>query len=159
MGAISRSGALPMGPDGDWLDFAEAKLVRQAQLGHQELLWELGSDVVEQKVLESGGRNNTLEHELMESMLKWFSHGGGILRFIEPVLSKEEGFFLQAKEDINPGEAVISIPMKLMMSRVTARNVLISNRGKYLGAELKSTFEKNEVDVHRFLFFVFFTFI
>ena len=29
--------------------------------------------------------------------------------------------------------------------RVTARNVLLTGRGKYLGAELKSTFEKNEV--------------
>ena len=48
LGAISRSGALPMGENGNWLEYAESKLIKDAQLGHQELLWELGSSVVEQ---------------------------------------------------------------------------------------------------------------
>ena len=147
LGAISRSGALPMGEDGDWLDFAESKLVRDAQLGHQQLLWELGSSVVEEKYFADGGRNMTYEKEVVDKMITWFKNGGGVIRYIEPVLTKEDGYFLRAKEEIQPGESIISIPMKLMMSRVTARNVLISNRGKYLGAELKATFEKDEVNI------------
>ena len=83
----------------------------------------------------------------MDGMIQWFQAGGGVLRYIEPVLTKEDGYYLRATEDIQPHDTIISIPMKLMLSRVTARNVLISNRGKYLGAELKSTFEKDEVGV------------
>jgi len=145
VGAIARSGALPMGESGDWLEYAESKLIKDAQLGHQELLWELGSQVVEQKHLDAGGLNTTMERELVDNMTAWFETGGGILRYIEPRLTKEEGYLLHAKEEISPGDSIISVPMKLMMSRVTARNVLIANRGKYLGAELKNTFEKDEL--------------
>jgi hypothetical protein len=48
-------------------------------------------------------------------------------------------------EDLNAGEPVLSIPLKLTMCRITARNVLIKSRGHYLGDQLKKTFEKNEV--------------
>lgn len=53
----------------------------------------------------------------------------------------------QAVEDIISGEAVVNVPIKLTMCRISARNVLIKNKGKYLGEELKKTFEKNEVGI------------
>lgn len=145
MGAISRAGGLPMGEHAEWVKFVEDKMKREATLHHQELLWELGSEVVEKAMVDAGGMNVTMEDELMNNLVKWFKNGGGVMRYVKPDVSKENGFRLVATEDIDSNEAVLSIPVKLTMCRVTARNVLIKNRGKYLGAELKSTFEKNEV--------------
>lgn len=145
LGAISKAGALPMGTDGEWVKFAEDKLKRDAQLNHQELMWELGSEVAEREFVEAGGMNLTMETELLDGMTEWFQRGGGVLRFVKPNVSKERGFRLIAEEDIDSSETIVSVPVKLTMCRVTARNVLITGRGKYLGAELKSTFEKNEV--------------
>ena len=107
-------------------------------------MWELGTEVVEKDFIEAGGMNETLEAELLTQMTEWFTQGGGSLRFIKPNVSKENGFRLLASEDIDAHETIISVPVKLTMCRVTARNVLITGKGKYLGAELKSTFEKNE---------------
>ena len=107
-------------------------------------MWELGTEVVEKDFIESGGMNETLEAELLTKMTDWFVRGGGSLRYIQPNVTKEDGFRLLATEDIDAEETIISVPVKLTMCRVTARNVLITGKGKYLGAELKSTFEKNE---------------
>jgi hypothetical protein len=50
-----------------------------------------------------------------------------------------------ATEDIAENEVVVQVPIKLTLSRISSRNVLIPRKGKYLGEELKKTFEKNEV--------------
>lgn len=83
LGAISKAGALPMGTDGEWVKFAEDKLKRDAQLGYQELMWELGSEVAERDFVEGGGMNLTMETELLDSMVSWFKKGGGVLRFVK----------------------------------------------------------------------------
>jgi hypothetical protein len=145
LGAISKAGALPMGTDGEWIKFAEDKLKRDAQLNYQELMWELGSEVAERDFVEGGGMNETMEAELLHNMSRWFEKGGGVMRYVKPNVTREHGFRLIAQEDIEAGqEPLVSVPVKLTMCRVTARNVLITGRGKYLGAELKATFEKNE---------------
>lgn len=145
LGAIARAGAFPIGEDGAWAKFAEDKMKRDAQMNHQELLWELGSAVMEAKQVAQGGMNLTMENDLLDNMKEWFEKGGGAMRYAKAVAEPTTGFQLQASEEIQSNEAILSVPVKLTMCRITARNVLISNRGKYLGAELKSTFEKNEV--------------
>jgi len=145
LGAISKTGALPLGSDGEWLELAEKKLKKDASLDYQALLWEKGSEVAERAQIQRGGLNITLEQELLTKMEEWFATGGGKLQFVKPSVTREGGFQLIAEEDILVGDAFVSVPMKLIMCRQTARNVVISNRGKYLGDELQKTFEKDEM--------------
>ena len=100
---------------------------------------------MERSQKEAGGLNVTKENELLSKMKEWFIAGGGKINFVEPSISTEKGFKLIATEDIIPEEVIVSVPMKLIMCRQTARNVLIHQKGKYLGEELAKTFEKNEV--------------
>jgi hypothetical protein len=146
-GAISKAGALPMGDGMKWLKFVEDKLKRDNRIDHQSLLWELGSEVAENEYIQNGGLNVSLEEDLLRNLSTWFENGGGKLRYVQPSVSKETGITLHALEDIEAGEAVIQIPIKLTMCRISARNVLIKSKGKYLGEELKKTFEKNEVRI------------
>ena len=145
LGAIAKTGALPMGTEGEWIDLAVKKMKKENSLDYQALLWELGSEELEKQQIERGGINVTYEEELLENMYEWFTKGGGKLKYIKPAVSKEVGFELLAEEDIGDNEPVISAPLKLIMCRQTARNVLIPNRGKYLGDELSKTFDKNEL--------------
>ena len=89
-------------------------------------MWELGSVVVEKEFIEGGGMNLTLETDLLGGLVSWFERGGGTLRFVRPEVSKENGFRLAVLEDVDEAEAVVSVPVKLTMCRVTARNVLIT---------------------------------
>lgn len=145
MGAISRAGGLVMGSDSGWLKFAESKLKKENSMDHHSLLWEIGSDIAEKFHKEQGGFNLTHERLLLDNMKEWFLKGGGQLRYVEPSITKENGFKLITVEDVQPEEAVVTIPMKLIMCAQTARNVLIDRRGKYLGEELSETFAKSEI--------------
>ena len=145
MGAISRAGALPLGENMEWVKFVEDKMKRDAQIDHQSLLWELGSEVLEQQYVDRGGLNMTLEEELLASMKEWFLKGGGTLKYVEPSVTQEDGYRLVATEPVEEGEVVVHVPIKLAMCRISSRNVLLPKKGKYLGEELKKTFEKNEV--------------
>jgi hypothetical protein len=146
MGAISKAGALPLGEGMEWVKFVEDKLKRDNKMDHQSLLWELGSEVVEAEQEKAGGMNISLEEELMLNLTSWFESGGGKLKYVHPTISRENGIKLTATEDIIEGESVVTVPIKLTMCRISARNVLIKNKAKYLGEELKKTFEKNEVN-------------
>lgn len=145
LGAISKTGALPMGGQGQWLELAEKKLQKEEKLDYQSLLWELGSEVAETDQISRGGINITYEEELLKGMEKWFKAGGGQLRYAKPTVTVENGFELIAQEDVEDMEPIITTPLKLIMCKQTARNVVIPNKGKYLGDELKKTFEKNEL--------------
>lgn len=145
LGAISKAGALPLGSEGEWVEFAEKKLKNEENLDYQALLWEIGTELAEKKYIEQGGVNLTFEQELLTNMENWFYRGGGKLHFVKPHVSKESGFQLIALEDISEFDPVIQSPLKLIMCRQTARNVLIDGRGKYLGEELEKTFQKNEL--------------
>lgn len=144
LGAIAKSGALPMGLNGEWVGYAEDKLKKDNSLDYQNLLWEVSTEVLEKKFQEQGGINITHEKILLANMKEWFIKGGGKLNYVEPEVTPE-GFKLVATEDIQLGEPVVSVPMKLIMCPQTARNVLIVKKGKYLGEELQKTFEKNEI--------------
>ena len=144
MGAISQAGALPMGEDMKWLKFVEDKLRRDNKMSHQDIMSSLGSSVTEDAQAAAGGLNVTLEEDLMEEFTRWFEKGGGRLRYVKPSISKEKGLTLIATEELHRDDVVISIPIKLTMCRISARNVL-TKKSKYLGEELKKTFEKNEV--------------
>eukprot|EP01038_Epipyxis_sp_PR26KG_P006439 gene6439-8859_t len=145
LGAISKTGALPMGAEGEWMKLAEDKLKKDNSLDYQALLWEAGSEAIERKQMELGGLNVTHEQELLDKMESWFTTGGGKIRYAKPQITKESGFKLIATEEIPDGDSFLTIPMKLIMCKQTARNVVIPNRGKYLGEELQKTFEKNEL--------------
>lgn len=144
LGAISKTGALPMGAEGEWLSIAEEKMKKEASLDYQALLWEMGTALSEDQQIERGGLNLTMEEELLRGMEEWFIAGGGKLQFTKPNVTLEEGFKLIATEDINENDAVVTVPMKLIMCKQTARNVVIGQRGKYLGEELQKTFDKDE---------------
>jgi hypothetical protein len=145
LGAISRAGGLPMGDKMEWLKYVEDKLKRDNKLHHQHLMSELGSSLLEEQTNAAGGLNVTLEEELLQNVTDWFIAGGGVLKYVIPTVSKENGLTLVALEDINAEEAVVSTPLQLTMCRLSARNVLIPKKSKYLGEELKKTFEKDEV--------------
>lgn len=140
MGAISRAGALPFGEDMAWVKFVDDKMKRDAQLDHQTLLWELGSEMVEQDQTNRGGLNITEEERLLSDMTEWFQKGGGTLKYVKPSLNKDSGYTLLATEDIAEGETVVQVPIKLTLCRISARNVLLPKKGKYLGEELKKNF-------------------
>ena len=144
MGAISKYGGLPMGEEHQWLKFVEDKLKRDNTLHHQKLMSELGSHVLEERQREAGGLNISLEEELQRNLIDWFEAGGGVLKYVSPSITKENGLTLVASEDISTEEAIVTVPLKLTMCRISARNVLIPKKSKYLGAELKKTFERDE---------------
>ena len=144
MGAISRAGGLPIGENMEWIKFAEDKLKRDNKLQHQHLLSELGSSILEEQAHSSGGMNVSLEEDLIQNVTDWFIAGGGVLKYVQPTVSKDNGLTLVALEDIKTEEAVVNVPLQLTMCRLSARNVLIAKKGKYLGEELKKTFEKDE---------------
>lgn len=145
LGAISKAGALPLGTDGEWLHFAEKKLKHDESLDYQALLWELGSEIAETLQRERGGMNITNELALVKRMEEWFYKQGGKIHFAKPTVTKENGFQLIATEDVNEFDPVIQAPLQAIMCRQTARNVVIPNRGRYLGEELQKTFDKNEL--------------
>eukprot|EP01034_Spumella_vulgaris_P023794 gene23794-30063_t len=145
LGAISKTGALPMGGDGQWLTLAESKLKKDAGMDYQALLWEMGTEVAENAQIEQGGLNVTYEQELLAKLDVWFTEGGGKLHFAQPTVSRESGFKLLATEDIHESDPVVTVPFKMVMCKQTARNVVINGRGKYLGEELAKTFDKNEL--------------
>lgn len=144
IGALATAGALPTGAQGEWIELAESKLKREAQLSHHELLWELGSELIEQEQIQRGGLNVTSEEALLTTLVQWVEKNGGKTNYIKPRVTKT-GFSLDALEDIERGEAVVKIPFKLIMCRQTARNVAIGQSGRYLGEELGKTFDENEV--------------
>lgn len=148
LGAISKAGGLPTGSNGEWVQFAEEKLQKDNDLDYQQLLWELGTSIIEKKHIEQGtGVNSTKEDELLVNMKRWFVAGGGKFKFVEPSMSGSTNklYELRAVETVDLEESVLTVPMKLIMCQQTARNVLIHNKGKYLGEELTKTFEKDEV--------------
>ena len=150
MGAISQAGALPMGEDMKWLKFVEDKLKRDNKMSHQNTMQALGSSYEEEYQAAMGGVNGinvTLEEELMKNMTDWFTSNGGMLRYVTPSVSKDNGLTLIASEDVHQDEPLVTVPIKLTMCRISARNVL-TKRSKYLGEELKKTFEKNEVRLY-----------
>jgi hypothetical protein len=144
MGAISRSGAMSMGGDGSWIKFAEDKLKRDAQLDYNSLMWEAGTEIIEKATIERGGMNKTYEDILFKNMTDWLVNGGGKINYVNPDISEDDGFRLIATEDVQIDDAIVTVPMKLIMCQQTARNVLIKKKGKYLGEELDATFKKNE---------------
>lgn len=151
MGAISQSGALPMGEDMQWLKFVEDKLKRDNKMSHQDLMLALGSSYEEEIQAQTGsvnGLNISLEEGLMSNLTEWFTSKGGVLRYVTPTISADNGLTLVAAEDLHEDDTVVSVPIKLTLCRISARNVL-TKKSKYLGEELKKTFEKNEVsEIH-----------
>ncbi len=144
MGAIAQYGGLLQGDNFEYLKFVEDKLKRDNKMYYTKLMSELGSSVLEAEAIITDGVDITLEEALIQNLTAWFTAGGGVLKYVTPSVSKENGLTLVASEDINTEEAVVSVPLKLTMCRISARNVLIPKKAKYLGAELKKTFEKNE---------------
>ena len=63
--------------------------------------------------MASGGMNIALEKELISNLTQWFEREGGVLKYVEPSITKEHGFKLVATEGINGGEPVISVPLKV----------------------------------------------
>lgn len=152
MGAIAKAGALIVeDEDGNnegmgWISFAEKKMKRDVKLDHQSSLWFMGSQQIEMAQTNRSSINVTKQDEKLMNLKTWLEQGGGKLSFDQLEYSNNSNshnFF--ASEPINEGEIVISIPLKLTMCRITSRNVLVKNRGSYLGDALKKTFEKNEV--------------
>ena len=147
MGAISKAGALPMGEKGNWVKFAEDKLKSDHRLDHQALLWQLGNSVLEESQIgNSSSVNITSEEEKFSKLKAWVLENGGKIPYADLKFDSERKVMrMYSTEELQEGETFLSIPIKVTLCRITARNVLIKFRGNYLGEQLKKTFEKSEV--------------
>ena len=148
-GAISQAGALPMsserGGGEGWIELAEGKLRRDAELSHTSLTWELGAEMLQKRQRAEGGMNVTQEGLLLTSLTRWLEAHGGSLSLVSPSHSRARGLVLDATEKLHEGDVVLSVPFKTLMCRQTARNVLVGQRsGRYLGEELSKAFERDE---------------
>ena len=130
LGAISKAGVFPMGDDGAWLALVEEKRKKENSMDYHSLLWELGSEVAEKEYVERGGVNVTTENILLENMKKWFHDGGGQLHFAKAEMADNHGFRLKVTEDVSADDTVLSVPLKLIMCRQTARNIVILGKGR-----------------------------
>jgi hypothetical protein len=142
-GAIARAGALPSNHEDGWLKLANDKLKKENYLDYHSVLWEIGSEILENRQLESGF-NETLEFGIFDSLKSWLTSKGGKISFVKPVVNTSN-MHLEATEFIDSNEILLSMPMSLIMCQQTARNVVIYKRGRYLGEELQKTFEKDEL--------------
>ena len=129
LGAISKAGVFPMGDDGAWLALVEGKRKKENSMDYHSLLWELGSEVAEKEYIERGGVNVTAENILLENMKKWFHDGGGQLHFADAEMADNHGFRLKVTEEVSADDTVLSVPLKLIMCRQTARNIVILGKG------------------------------
>ena len=144
-GAIAKVGAMALGNEGQWIKYVEDGLKRKNKLLHGEMIWHLGQKRIENRTMVEGLLNRTKEREIFDNLMTWAKEGGASLAYIEPVWIPEQGGFrLVATETIGSDEPVLQLPMKLMMSRVTARNVRIKKTNRYVADQLKSTFQRNE---------------
>ena len=108
-------------------------------------MFEVGLQAYENQTFAAGGLNMTHEKQIMDSLLEWYEAGGGQLKYAKPVFAGPLiGYELRATESVLPDEAVVVMPLKLMICRVTARNVVIKHKHSYLGEGLRKTFAKNE---------------
>ncbi len=145
LGALARAGAIQLGSEGQWISYAEEHIKKQNKMTHSDLMFHLGSMAVEQQTLVLGGLNETLERDLYHNLKEWAEELGANIRFTTPYYSKEKGGIrLVTTERIGGEETILKIPLKLIMCRSTARNVLVRRSHKYLGQELSKTFEKSD---------------
>lgn len=116
------------------------------KLDHQSSLWFMGSQQIELAQRNKSSTNETNQVEKTMSLKGWIEREGGKLSFDQlKYRNNTNSHEFLASEQINEGETVISIPLKLTMCRITSRNVLVRSKGGYLGEALKKTFEKNEI--------------
>jgi hypothetical protein len=133
------------GENDNWVVFAENKLKKDTRLDHQSLLWHMGSQQIEIKQSNRSSINETLDKENMENMKKWLVENGGKISYGKLDYSLNNGHRFMSSESVLEDDVVLSIPLKLTMCRITSRNVLVRNKGSYLGEQLKKTFERNEI--------------
>lgn len=145
MGAIAQAGALAVG-EKNWITFAENRVKKEHQLDHQSLLWHMGSQQIEEKQANRSNVNTVSHKERMEKMKSWFLQSGGKISYGDIHYDIEKDLHrMTALEDVHEDDVVLTIPIALTMCRITSRNVLVRNKGTYLGEQLKKTFEKNEI--------------
>jgi hypothetical protein len=145
-GAVAKAGGLGLSiGDDKWVDYAEKNMRSEKSLSHGSLMFEVGLQAYENQTFAAGGLNMTHEKQIMDSLLEWYEAGGGQLKYAKPVFAGPLiGYELRATESVLPDEAVVVMPLKLMICRVTARNVVIKHKHSYLGEGLRKTFAKNE---------------
>lgn len=144
-GALAMAGALKLGNEGQWLQPAIDKVQDKSSLKTPELFLLMAQKEIEKQTIAKKGLNESYEYEIYNNLTEWATSQGAVLRYMTPVFNREKGGIrLIANEPIGSNEHVISIPLKLIISRITARNIPIYKSGRYLGTELKSTFAKSE---------------
>ena len=141
-GAIANTGALPRDAE-QWMDMAAESIGRNPTLRSHDVHWLLATSELEHndtEALEDGEETLVSNEELDADLAKWFEEGGGSLTYVEVDSDKS---VLRAQEDLNEGEVVIKMPLKLTLSQISARNV--RTRGGYLGQHMKDLFKMNQV--------------
>ena len=148
-GALSQAGALPMGAQGQWIELAEGKLRRDAELSHSALLWELGSELAEAEAASAALSTITTdtsaaaaaaEEEAVAALQSWVLSLGGSLPLSEVQMgghntssgsgSRGGGAALLATEALQEGDVAAALPFRALMCRQTARNVLVGRTGR-----------------------------
>jgi hypothetical protein len=143
-GALARAGAVSKGGEGQWIGLVEAGARRKSKFIHGEMIAQLGTLALENQTF-SQGINRTRHQERYDELVAWAEAGGASMSYLKPVWMSDRGAFrLLASETLGADEAFIKLPMKLMMSQITSRNVKIRKTNGYVGAQLKESFESDE---------------
>lgn len=85
----------------------------------------MGSQQIELEQQNRSNVNVTLQEQKFEHLLKWIEMEGGSVFYGSTQYSRSSGPQLIATEDIADQDKVISVPLKLIMCRITSRNVVI----------------------------------
>ena len=140
-GAIANTGALPRDAN-QWMTMAEDSLSRKPLLRHHDVHWLLATAELEHndtEALSDGEEERAATEKLEEEMAAWFAGNGGKMTYAEVDANST---VLRATEALNDGELVLTMPLKLTLSQVSARNVRL--KGGYLGQHLKKLFDKSQ---------------
>uniref|UniRef100_A0A7S1CJE0 Rubisco LSMT substrate-binding domain-containing protein n=1 Tax=Bicosoecida sp. CB-2014 TaxID=1486930 RepID=A0A7S1CJE0_9STRA len=169
-GAIVNTGALPRDPAAWDKMVAESHKRESPDLPTTEVQWMIALREGERLALPGGATEEerkkipglTPEERAAaaEKMLEWFEEGGGRVNYAEFVTKEQmaelalsvpemdvasrdgRGDALVSTEEVAEGEVVVTMPLKLSLSRVSARNVK-ARRG-YLRDALKPAFERKQ---------------
>jgi hypothetical protein len=155
-GALTASGALPSDPEkwGKLATIGKDRVTRRPFYNYwdkEDRTWRLATEQLSRE-MEKNRTNSTLQKLLKKnnrfptlhdkSMEEWFIAGGGKLNYIKPNVERKKNIVsstsifkqrrLFAEENIEDGDTIIEVPLKLVMNQLTCHQVK-TQRGRYLG--------------------------
>jgi hypothetical protein len=156
-GALAASGALPSNPEkwGKLAEIGKDRVTRRPFYNYwdkEDRTWRLATEQLS-KEMKQNRTNRTLHKQLTKehrfptlydtAMEEWFTAGGGKLNYVKQGVERKKNIVsststfkqrrLLAEENIEDGDTIIEVPLKLVMNQLTCNSVK-TKRGRYLGA-------------------------